>query len=153
MYLVWLMECFNKFKLIANWWAWELVPKRLAGRPTVKNTAKEVTRQPWKREPPQPAAANWHRHTERVLSGKKYLPTWNTYLHTPAWQQGGRRGSKNPPRFASTKQHGDLQRSAGTACKIMQKDSGPENPKWATRISRILIRGHRWLHWLEVNLA
>ena len=46
----------------------------------MKNTAKEVTRQPWKREPPQPAAANWHRHTERVLSGKKifthveYLP-------------------------------------------------------------------------------
>ena len=118
-------------KLIANWWAWELVPKRLAGRPTVKNTAKEVTRQPWKREPPLPAAANWHRHTERVLSGK-YLPTWNTYLHTPAWQQGGRRGSKNPPRFASTKQQGDPQRSARIACKIMQKESGPENPKWAT---------------------
>ena len=48
----------------------------------MKNTAKEVTRQPWKREPPLPAAANWHRHTERVLSGK-YLPTWNTYLPPP----------------------------------------------------------------------
>ena len=63
------------FKLIANWWAWELVPKRLAGRPTVKNTAKEVTRQPWKREPPLPAAANWHRHTERILSGKNTYPS------------------------------------------------------------------------------
>ena len=40
--------------------------------------------------------------------------------------------SKNQPRFASTKQKGDPQRSARIACKIMQKDSGPENPKWAT---------------------
>ena len=142
----------NHIKLIANWWAWELVPKRLAGRPAVKNMAKEVTRQPWKQEPPLPAAANWHRHTERVLSGK-YLPTWNTYLHTPAWQQGGRRGSKNPPRFASTKQQGDPQRSAGMACKIMQNDSGPETLSGPPRMSRMLIRGHRWLHWLEVNLA
>ena len=46
--------------------------------------------------------------------------------------QGGRRGSKNPPRFASTKQIGDPQRSARIACKIMQKDSSPENPKRAT---------------------
>ena len=27
----------TEVKLIANWWAWELVPKRLVGRPTVKN--------------------------------------------------------------------------------------------------------------------
>ena len=40
----------------------------------MKNTAKEVTRQPWKREPPLPAAANWHCHTERVLSGKNTYP-------------------------------------------------------------------------------
>ena len=85
----------------------------------------------WEGEPPLPAAANWHCHTERILS-EKYLPKWNTYLHTPAWLQGGRRGSKNPPRFASTKQKGDPQRSARIACKIMQKDSSPENPKWAT---------------------
>ena len=55
----------------------------------MKNTAKEVTRQPWKREPPLPAAANWHRHTERVLSGK-YLPTWNTYLPPPPRMTAGR---------------------------------------------------------------
>ena len=41
----------------------------------MKNTAKEVTRQPWKREPPLPAAANWHRHTERILSGKNTHPS------------------------------------------------------------------------------
>ena len=40
--------------------------------------------------------------------------------------------SKNPPRFASTKQHGNPQRSARIGCKIMQKDSSLENPKWAT---------------------
>ena len=45
----------------------------------MKNTAKEVTGQPWKRQPLLPAAANWHRHTERVLSEKiltqvEYLP-------------------------------------------------------------------------------
>ena len=61
--------------------------------------------------------------------------------------------SKNPPRFASTKQQGDPQRSARIACKIMQNDSGPENPSGPPRMSRMLIRGHRWLHWLEVNLA
>ena len=49
-YLPWLKKNLTKFisahnnhkiltevKLIANWWAWELVPKRLVGRPTVKN--------------------------------------------------------------------------------------------------------------------
>ena len=41
-------------------------------------------------------------------------------------------GGWNPPRFASTKQKGDPQRSARIVYKIMQKDSGPENPKWAT---------------------
>ena len=40
--------------------------------------------------------------------------------------------SKNPPRLASTKQQGDPQQSARIACKIMQKDSSPKNPKWAT---------------------
>ena len=44
----------------------------------MKNTAKEVTRQPWKREPPLPVAANWHRHTEgtqwKVLTQVEYLP-------------------------------------------------------------------------------
>ena len=39
----------------------------------------EVTRQPWKREPPLREAANWHRHTEKILSGRDtyqvtYLP-------------------------------------------------------------------------------
>ena len=74
-----IIDVVHQVKLIANWWAWELVPKRLAGRPTVKNAAKEVTGQPWKREPPLPAAANWPRHTDRELSEKiltqvKYLP-------------------------------------------------------------------------------
>ena len=41
----------------------------------MKNTAKEVTRQPWKWEPPLPAAANWQRHTERILSGKNTYPS------------------------------------------------------------------------------
>ena len=54
---------------------------------------------------------------------------------------------------ASTKQQGDPQQSARIACKIMQNDSGPENPSGPPRMSRMLIRGHRWLHWLEVNLA
>ena len=39
---------------------------------------------------------------------------------------------KNPQRFTSTKQKGDPQRSARIACKITQKDSSPETPKWAT---------------------
>ena len=118
----------------------------------MQNMAKEITRQPWKREPPLPAAANWHRHTERVLSGKiltqvEYLPA------TPARQQGGRRGSKNPPRFASTKQRGDPQRSARIACKIMQRIAALKTPSGPPRMSHMLIRGHRWLHWLEVDLA
>ena len=36
---------------------------------------------------------------------------------------------------AKIRQHkakGDPQRSARIACKIMQKNSGPENPQWAT---------------------
>ena len=40
--------------------------------------------------------------------------------------------SKNPPRFTSTKQKGNPQQSARIACKIMQKDSRPENPKLST---------------------
>ena len=96
------------FKLIANWWAWELVPKRLAGEANCEKYGKEVTRQPWKREPPLPAAANWHRHAERILSGKNilhqcfHLAPFACRTHT--WQQGGRRGSKNPQKIANKKQ-------------------------------------------------
>ena len=53
----------------------------------------KVARQPWKREPPLPAAANWHCHTERKLSGK-YLPKWNTNLQTPAWHRKGGEGAR-----------------------------------------------------------
>ena len=31
-------------KLIANWWAWELVPKRLAGEANCEKYGKEVTK-------------------------------------------------------------------------------------------------------------
>ena len=61
--------------------------------------------------------------------------------------------SKNPQRFASTKQTGDLQRSARIACKIMQKDSSPENPKWATPHVTHANTGTPLAALLEANLA
>ena len=62
-------------KLIANRWAWELVPWMLA----------KAGRYPWQpreREPPLQAAANWHRHTE--LDQWKIL-TWPTILTKKVW--------------------------------------------------------------------
>ena len=81
---------------------------KVSGEANCEKYGKEVTRQPWKWEPPLPAAANWQRHTERILSGKNTYPS-EILTCTPTRQQGGKRGSKNPPRFASTKRKGDRQ--------------------------------------------
>ena len=39
---------------------------------------------------------------------------------------------QEPAKIRQHKAKGDPQGSARIACKIMQKDSSPENPKWAT---------------------
>lgn len=51
------------FKLITNRWAWELVPKRLAGSKTHRPKGRYPW-QAWKWEPPPQVATNCHHHTE-----------------------------------------------------------------------------------------
>ena len=128
------------------------MPERLAGEANCEKLGKEVTRQPWKWEPLLPAAANWHHHTEKILSGRdtyqvKYLPV------RPHMTAGREEREQESTKIRNHKAKGDPQRSARIACKIMQNDSSPKNPKWATPHVTHVITEHRWLHWLEVNLA
>ena len=52
------------------------------------------------------AATNQHRHTDNIQW--RYLPvrkpSWKPLIKPPAARQGGRRGSKNPQRFAKKAQ-------------------------------------------------
>ena len=90
---------FVEVKLFTNRWAWELVPKRLAGcqMPSCRGG---IHGNPGMREPPKRAPANPHHHTETISGNNftwKYLPWWSNA------KEGGRRGYKNPQWFAIAK--------------------------------------------------
>ena len=77
-------------KLITNRWAWELVPKRLAGcqMPSCRGG---IHGNPGTREPPKRAPTNRHRHTE-TISGNN-LPE-NTYPDDPTQKREGGEGAR-----------------------------------------------------------
>ena len=63
---------------------------------------------------------------EKILTQVRYLPAH------PHMTAGREEREQESAKIRQHKAKGDPQRSARIACKIMQKDSGPENPKWAT---------------------
>ena len=75
-------------KLIANRWAWELVPYRLAGGLCTSGTARRYSWQPCKREPTLHATATWHPHTEKS-SVEKVLTIPYTYQNSWIKRAGG----------------------------------------------------------------
>ena len=85
------------FKLVANGWAWELVPYRSARSLSTSGTARRYPWQPCKWEPPLHATATWHCHTEKSSVEKKTYLT--LYLPNLMNHEGGRTGSKIPQWF------------------------------------------------------
>ena len=63
---------------------------------------------------------------EKILTQVEYLPAH------PHGTAGREEREQESAKIRQHKAKGDPQRSARIACKIMQKDSGPENPQWAT---------------------
>ena len=108
------------------------MPKRLAGEANCEKYGKEVTKATLEagtnpcQQPLTGTVTLREYSVEKILTPVKYLPS---HPHMTAGRE--ERGQKS----AKIRQHkakGDPQRSARIACKIMQKDSGPENPQWAT---------------------
>ena len=141
--------CFFIIKLIANRWAWELVPYRLVEG---LNNSGTVGRYPWqscKRELPPEAAVNWHHRTEKGFSGQ-YLPNpILTYTHRPQRAGGvGARIRYDSLRTKALKKAVNLQQSASnwsamiskaidpqsSACKVTQNKAGHEaqHASWDT---------------------
>ena len=63
---------------------------------------------------------------EKILTQVEYLPAH------PHGTAGREEREQESAKIRQHKANVDPQRSARIACKIMQKDSGPENPQWAT---------------------
>ena len=83
---IWTNQC--SIKLIANRWAWELVPRKFGGEgPCTWGTAGRFPWQPCERQPSLPAATNQHRHTEET--SVEILTSHCTYLRQ-TYNKGGR---------------------------------------------------------------
>ena len=91
------MGYLKKIKLIGNRWAWELVPKVLAGGLTQTRQSTEVYLKTLRARTThaaasQPAPSYW-----REFTGKSYLPDQSILTYT----QGGRGGNQNPQKICA----------------------------------------------------
>ena len=150
-------------KLIANRWAWELVPYRLAGGLRTSGTARRYSWQPCKREPTLHATATWHPHTEKS-SVEKILTIPYTYQNPWIKRAGGlgarihNNSQKN--KLQITWQQPEIRKDQLRMQMIhkdyLKCDTKPpgmlQAPKGHTA-GHVRKWGDCWLHWLNINFA
>ena len=167
----------REVKLIANRWAWELVPYRLAGGLRTSGTARRYPWQPCEREPPLHATATWHRHTEKS-SVEKILTLPYTYQNPWIKRAGGLgariRNDSQKIKLQITWQQPEI-RQDQLRMRMIRKDqlgmqmilkdqlkcdmktsASPEvccKLLGATLQVTYANRGDGWLHWLDSNFA
>ena len=144
-------------KLIANWWAWELVPSRVGGGPAqIPGTAGRFNgnpvsgNQPCKRPPTGTV-------TLKELQWRNLpdpIPTMNHFLNRDGkgWAQNCQ--NRRPKQWSTSLNWGsDPQRSAQETTAILATRAQMQAHGEASPCGHPTDMGDRWDYWLELNLA